>query len=116
MKELDILMSEYYQIQKRFCFLESIKLSRDIGENNCAEYSVEIVLCNLPFYEGDNKLLLSFYGAKDIKIGRIEGLLDLLITIVDVSESQLEKIRFKVKEDENEQFSFYCDSFEFKMI
>jgi hypothetical protein len=36
-----------------------------VGIAPCAEYSVEIILCDLPFYEGDNKLLLSFYGAKD---------------------------------------------------
>jgi hypothetical protein len=116
MSKSDALISDFYQTQKEFGFLESIKLNRDVGENNCTEYSVEIVLCACPFYSGDDKLLLNFYGAKDIKIGGVEGLYKLFMSIVDVSENQWEKIRFKVKEDENEQFSFHCENFEFKII
>jgi hypothetical protein len=114
MTKSDAIISDFYQIQKEFGYLESIKLNRNINENNCSGYSIEIVLCNCPYYDGDNKLLISIYGAKDIKIGCVERLFKLFITIVDVSENQWEKICFKVKEDENEQFSFYCEKFEFK--
>ena len=102
----DILIADFYQKQKKFCYLESVKLNRNINENGCSEYFIDVVLCDCPFYAGDNKLLINFEGVKDIQIGHVEGLLKLLITIVNVSESQLENIRFKVKEDENNQFTF----------
>ena len=116
MKETADQISDFHKLQKEFGFLESIKLHREIGAEGCTEYSAEIIMCDYPSYSVGNKLLLLFHGMKDIFFGDIEGLLKLQITVIDVEGDQWEKIRFKVKEVEHEQFSFYCDDFSFRVI
>ena len=116
MKKSNDLIFEFYQKQKEFGYLQSINLSRNIIEDGCSEYALNIILCDYPFYEGNQKLLLTFLGVRDFKIGNLEGLLKLLISITNMSENQMEGINYRVKEDENELFSFYCKTFEFEII
>lgn len=115
MKKSNGLFSEFYQRQKEFGYLESINLSRNIKEDGCSDYSLNIVLKGYPFYEGDQTLILTFWGVRNLKIGDLDGLLKLLFSITDISESQMEGIKYRVKEDENELFSFYCKTFEFEI-
>jgi hypothetical protein len=110
------LISNFYQKQKEFGYLQSINLYRNINEGGCSEYSLNISLCGYPFYEGNQKLLLTFLGVRNFKIGDLEGLFKLILNITNVSEHQMEGINYRVKEDENELFSFYCEIFEFQII
>lgn len=49
---------------------------------------------------------------QDIKVGDLEGIYRMSISITDISEHKMEKINYRVVEDENETFSFYCETFE----
>jgi hypothetical protein len=92
-----------------FKFLKSISLTRDVSQESCSRYDVEIVLSQL---EGsDHQLRIKFKNAFDIKLNRLEGLLGLLVDIEDVSNMQIEGGKFRVVEQEEQVFSFYCEDF-----
>ncbi|MDQ2087481.1 hypothetical protein RBH29_13700 [Herbivorax sp. ANBcel31] len=110
------LISKFYQKQKQYGYLKSIELSREINDNGSSAYSLKIILCGYPFYEGEEQLLLIFFGVRDFKASELDGLCKTFINITDRSNQQLEGIKYRVKEDENEMFSFTCKSFEFKII
>lgn len=117
MKKSKDFITDFNQRQREFGYFQSLQLSRDIGdEDGCSEYSLNITLCGYPFHEGDQKLVLSFLGVRNLKIGVIDGLYKLLININNISEDQMEGINYWVKEDENESFSFYCADFEFLIM
>ena len=112
----DLLISKFLTKQKEFCYLQTLSLRRDIYENSCSEYNADVVLCAYPFSQHNKKLEVKFTGIRDLRIGKIDGLFALLITINDVSGDQLENINYSVKEDENGLFSFYCRNFSYKEI
>jgi hypothetical protein len=116
MKIINELLNDFYQKQKKFGYLQSLNLSRSISDEGCSEYSLNITLFDYPYNEGDQKLVLTFLGVRDFKIGNLEGLLKLLITIRDISDDQLEKINYAVLEEENELLKFYCEEFDFRVI
>lgn len=116
MKNFSDVISEFYKKQKDFGYLQSIELSRDFNENGCTEYSLSIVLCDYPYHEGNQKLLLTFLGVKNLKFGDLDGLVKHFINITDVSDHQMEGIKYKVREDENDLFSFYCKTFQYEIL
>jgi len=116
MKKFSNMVSEFSKKQNIFDFLQSINLSRDFNENGLSDYSLNIVLCKYPYYEGNQKLLLTFLGVRDFKLNHLDGLVKHYINITDVSDHQMEGIRYKVKEEENEVFSFYCRTFEYEIL
>lgn len=117
MKKSKDFTIDFNQRQREFSYLESLHLSRNIGdEDGCSEYSLNVTLCGYPFHEGDQKLVLSFLGVRNLKIGELDGLYKLSINVNNISEDKMEGINYKVKEDENELFSFYCAEFEFQIM
>jgi hypothetical protein len=116
MKKFSDVISEFNNIQKDFAFLQSINLSRDFNENGCSEYSLNIVLSDYPYYEGNQKLLLTFFGVRNFNTGDLDGLVRHFIHITDVLDHQMEGIKYKVREDENDVFSFYCNTFEYEIL
>jgi hypothetical protein len=116
MKKSTVLMSDYYQKQKEFGYLQSFNLYRNLNEVGCSEYDLNITLSDYPFYEGDHKLLITFSGVRNLRIGDFEGLFKLIINISNISKDQMEGINYKVKEEEYELFSFYCDKFNFEIL
>lgn len=116
MSRFSNIISDFYQIQKKFGYLQSINLLRDINNDGCSSFSLEIVLCGFPYYQGDQKLKLKFDGVRELKIGDLDGLLKIFINLRDISENQMEGIRLKVKEDENDLFSFYCQDFIYDIL
>lgn len=116
MKNVNDSIADFYQKQKEFGYLQSIKLMRDLNDDNHSNYYLNIILSSYPFYKKNQKLLLTFTGVKNIKIDNLEGLYKLLINIRDISGNQMEGINYRVKEEENDMFSFYCKKFEFQII
>ncbi|MCT4596535.1 MAG: hypothetical protein N4A50_01480 [Vallitalea sp.] len=116
MKIIKNSLVDFYNVQKKFGYIYSINLKRDIDANGCSEYMLDIILCDYPNYEGCPKLLLHFLEVRDFKLGNIEGMFKLLIHITDISERQMEGIKYKVQEEENTSFSFYCNAFEYKIL
>lgn len=50
MKKYNELVFNFYQKQKGFCYLKSINLYRNIDEDGCLKYSLNITLCEDPYY------------------------------------------------------------------
>ncbi|WP_027159908.1 hypothetical protein [Methylobacter luteus] len=94
---------------RHYKFLKSINLTRNISQESCSKYDVELVLSRLEINE--HELHIKFNSAFDIKLGRLEGLFGLLVDIEDVSNMQLEGARYRVVEQEEQAFSFYCEDF-----
>ncbi len=97
-----------------FKFLKSISLTRDVSPESCSRYDIEIVLCKLD--GNDQQLRIKFKSAFDIKLNRLEGLSGLLVDIEDVSGMQLEGGKYRVVEQEERIFSFYCEDFFTELI
>ena len=108
------LILDFYQIQKKFGYLKSVNISREIDNIGCTDYQMVMFLCNFPYYEGDSMMKLKFKGVKDLKLSELDGLVKLLISIKDLSTDQMEGVGYKIKEDENNLFSFFCEKFEYE--
>jgi len=113
MKNIKIQMADFYAKQKRFKYLQSISLHRDINEDGFLEYTAHIVLFDYPSCQENKKFEIIFSGVRNFKMGKIDGLFALFVNIIDISGDQLENISYKVTEEENDMFSFYCKSFSF---
>ncbi|MGO4545383.1 hypothetical protein AB4Z29_11315 [Paenibacillus sp. 2TAB23] len=116
MKKSLELISSFNVLHDQFRYLHSYHYSRKFSEDGGIEQNFIITLCNYPYYENDQILAVTFLNVFELKIGNIWGILNLYIDIVDISKDQLEGIRFKVKEDEEDSFSFYCQTFEFEVV
>lgn len=97
----------------RFSYLKKIKIERNISGNECSDYSVEIVLCEYPNYS-DEEYKLVFHGVRDLHIGNIENLFRVNLRIENISDWQIENVRYKVVEEENDLFSFLCKEIHFQ--
>ncbi|WP_086930520.1 hypothetical protein [Agarilytica rhodophyticola] len=109
-------IEEFLALKPRhYRFLKSINLKRNISEDNCSLYEVEIVLSNL----GDSAptdLLVRCTNAFDIKIASVEGMPGLFVDIEDVRIQQLEDGAYRIAEQEEGAFSFYCEEFFAELI
>ena len=115
MDKLNNLISEFNRIQNEFGYLISIEFSREFNEMGATDYSVNAVLCNYPD-DRNAKILLSFTGVRNLKFGDLDGLVKNFISISDISTHQIEGVKYSVKEEENETFSFYCKSFSYEVL
>ena len=109
------IITEFDSIQNEFGYLLSLDFSRDFDDFGCTEYNVKVVLCNYPD-DKNSKLLLRFTGVKNLKFGDLDGLVKNVIRISDITSHQMEGIRYSVKEEENETFTFYCKSFSYEIL
>ncbi len=109
----DDAIRQYYSLNPgQFGFLESLKLYREFCDSGCSDYILELKLRNYPGKKKEERLLnLTFTGVRNLKIGVLEGILNLLIDIRSVHEYQLEDLCYKIVENENEAFSFFCKDF-----
>jgi hypothetical protein len=95
---------------QEYCFLKSMSIDRKISDEVYHKYDIELVLSKRPS-SGSGDLRIKCTNAFDIKINNIEGLPGLLVEIKDVSANQIEGARFRVIEQEENAFSFYCSEF-----
>ncbi|WP_342565755.1 hypothetical protein NST84_11790 [Paenibacillus sp. FSL R7-0345] len=108
------LISDFYKIQKGFGYLTSFNLTRGT-ELEEFQMSLQITLAKSTF-DYDEQLLITFTGVKDLEIGHLPGLIGWsYFDITDISKDQLEDIRFKVFEYENNIFSLYCKQITFEI-
>jgi len=115
MNKLDNSISEFNRIQNEFGYLMSIEISREFNEIGCTDYSVNAVLCNYPDIN-IAKILIRFTGVRNLKFGDLDGLVKNFISISDISTHQIEGVKYSIKEEENETFSFYCKSFSYEIL
>lgn len=72
MKRFNNSLVDFYSVQKRFGYIHSINLKRDINEDVCSGYVLDIILCDYPYYEGCPHLLLHFLKVRDFRLASIE--------------------------------------------
>jgi hypothetical protein len=93
---------------KNFCFLKCIELSRVIDAEGVSLYNIKVVMMSDDYL---HEMRYEFMNAFGIKIGSLEGLLYLLIRIYDVVNHQIEGGVYRVSDEEQYAFSFYCEDF-----
>lgn len=109
------LIAEFGQKHRGFRNLESLHAYRDLSKENSLEYNIDVILCTT-FIKENTKMRITFQNARDINIGSLEGILTLMIKINDVTKDQMEDINYRIVEEENLTFSFYCKDFDFEII
>jgi hypothetical protein len=112
MKGMNFSIGDFYCMHKEFDYLRSIHLYRD--EEAWPECSLDIVLGNRQLSK--IKMLIHFSGVINFESANLDLLYTLFISIVDVSENQMEGICYKVREDEHNLFSFWCKNFAYNLI
>lgn len=100
---------EIYEKQKIYKYINEFLISREFNGDECSRYDLTIVLKDFPCWEESEKLTINFLGIKDLKLNDIENLFQVCFNINDISEWQLEKLKYSVKENENNMFSFMCN-------
>lgn len=105
-------LDDFYSLYDVECkYLQSISCERvidSIGSDSL--YNIRLVLSNYK-NERPKNIVIFFQGAVDIKIGRLDGLLGMLLEIENISSHGLENINFLVHETEYDIFSFMCKDF-----
>ena len=103
----DIITSYYSLKPSQYGYLETFKLYRVISKEGCSDFHLELKMSSTSNFDDKKRLHLSFSGIKELKLGNLEGLLSLLIDIMNIQEYQLEGAKYKVIEREYEAFSFF---------
>ncbi|MBP1988685.1 hypothetical protein [Paenibacillus eucommiae] len=109
-------ISDFYQKQKLYSYLKEINVKRNLDGEVCSDYELIITLCEYPFYEGNKRLKLYYFGVVDLKVGNLDTIFRLDIGINDISNRQMEGVKYQVIENENLLFSFYCREFKFELL
>jgi hypothetical protein len=115
MNKYKALISDFIQVKRNFGYLTSFNLSRG-AEIDEFHTTLQITLAQSTI-DYDGKLLITFTGVKDLEVGQLTGLICwLYLDIMDISKDQLEDIRYKVVEYENNVFSLYCRQITYEII
>lgn len=107
-------INEIYKLIEKTGYIQSLNIYREMDEVSTKEYDLILVLSTCPFYEDDTKLKLAFYNVQEFKLGDINNFYKVLFDILDVSDRQLEDIRYYVNEIENGVISFWCSDIQYE--
>lgn len=107
-------VDEWNSVCRGYGTLVELHLRRSTTGGSAEPWVLEVVLAAQPEV-GAQKARLYFAGVRGLKMGRIDGLLKLLLVVTDCSERQMEDIRLCVEEEEHGQLFFWCASFEFAL-
>ncbi|MBT9100163.1 hypothetical protein KFZ76_20885 [Methylovulum psychrotolerans] len=101
---------------RNYPYLKALNITRTLSDHGYPNgYDIEILLSR--YSAGSTKdLQLVFIGAVDIHIGGLAGLFGLFVTIEDVADRQLEDMKFRVVEQEEGVFCFYCKAFTASLV
>ena len=109
----DDIIVKYQSLKPlRYAFLQSLLLRREVKDDACSDYDLKLVLLPRAKENLDEKLELGFHGVRDLHIGDVGGLVGLMIEIKSLGGHQLEGLRFRVMETENDAISFLCSDVE----
>lgn len=114
MDKYDDRINHFYESQRGYNFLSSFHFTRDT-ELQGFEVSLQIALAESTF-DHDKKLIITFTGVQDLKLGDFSGMHALYFDITNISTYQLEGSKYKVKEIGENVFSFHCRCFTFELI
>lgn len=100
---------------QRFKFLESFELRRFVDDNSAEAYQLTLTLLAEPRSESARGRF-TFSGVQELVVGRLDGLLGLMIEVFDVRDHQLEGLRFRVVDSEHGVIGFWCRDFELNIL
>lgn len=106
---------DFYKEQAKFGYIESITVYKDIEDGNMTN-NLRLSLFNYPYTKGDERLVITFQNIVDLKIKELNGLYNTVFSVTDISSYQIENVKFKIVEDENNLLFFSCKDFEFNII
>lgn len=109
-------LDELYGLIKKTGYIQSMSIYREMNYNSTKESDLILVLSTCPFYEGDTILKLTFHRVQELKLGEIDSLYKVFLEILDVSDRQLEDIKYYVNEIEYDIISFACFDIEYEVI
>ncbi|AIQ46695.1 hypothetical protein R70723_13065 [Paenibacillus sp. FSL R7-0273] len=108
-------ISDFDQVKRNFGYLTSFQLTR-ASELDDFRTTLQITLAQSTF-DYEEQLLITFTGVSELETGQLAGLVCwLYFDITDISKDQLENLRFKVVEYENNIFRLYCRQITFEII
>jgi len=93
-----------------YCFLKELRFKRNISFHGCSGFDIEIVLSKAIDREVED-MKVRCTNASNIKIGDIESMFGILLDIEDISDRQLEKVSYRISDQEDNTFSFDCSDF-----
>ena len=114
MTDKDELVDHYWSLRPTlFNVLDVMRLhQRKLDEDAPVRLELELVL-RLFEQENDDRerLHLVFFGVTDLKFSGTGLVVFPLLEIFSIRDFQWERLKYRVKEIENGELSFYCESF-----
>lgn len=107
-------MRELMFLNRQYSYVESVFIQRKL-DFECGHYDLEVRLVDFPNIMG-TALKIKFCMVSDFQMKNLDGLYRVSFEITDVSNRQLENIRYLIKDSENLIFSFSCDEIMYDVI
>lgn len=109
-------LDEIYELIKKTGYIQSLNIYREMSYKSAKEYNLVLVISTCPNYEEDEKVKLIFHNVQEFKLGNINNFYKVFFEILDVSDRQLEDIRYYVHEIEYNMISFWCSDIEYEIF
>jgi len=93
-----------------FPHLERVAFQREIHCEGCLPWNLMLTFRNPYSATNPKRFIMKCDGVTDLRFGRLDGLLTLVVECRSVKEQQLEDLYYRVWETEEDMFSFYCKS------
>ncbi len=101
-------IEDLYVLVKETGYIQSLTICRDMEEDSTKDFDMHLVLSKCPSTEEEKKVELVFHDVQELKIGNINNFYKLFLEVTDVSDRQLESIKYYVDEVEYNMLSLSC--------
>ncbi|WP_251208400.1 hypothetical protein [Acetatifactor aquisgranensis] len=108
--------SKLYEMVRATGYIETLNLSRSMEEKSAKEYNITLVLSACPYEKDDLRVELKFNEVTDFKIGNINNFYKIFIEVSDMSDCQLEGIRYIAEDVEHGTIFVQCNEIQYKYI
>lgn len=83
------IIETIYEKQKKYGYINAINIFRKISGEDCFDYDLKLTLCEYPCWDEENQFNLIFRGIRNLKIGDIDNLLKVYMSIRIVSDKKM---------------------------
>ena len=115
MKRENQAILSFNEIKSSFEYLEALYIKRYCSDSNCEDIMTIVLSEDFNNSISHKKLIIKFTGIQKVKLNGMGSVAALNINIFDLTDSQMEDVKYKIDEDEENIFSFYCKSFSFSI-
>jgi hypothetical protein len=96
---------------RKFAYLKKFGGRKYIAASGTPRIDFEIFLTADPA-EDVSGVRIEFLNVKELRLGNLDGMLNIHLEITDVTSWGLEEIRFKIVDTESESVRFSCGDYE----